>query len=309
MSDLDDLLACQAGVVSRAQLVDLGVSRAARDTMLRRRDLTRTLPGVYVNHTGLLTREQRAIASVLYAGHAALHLASALEHPRGTGVVHIAIDASRRVKPQPGMRVHRVPDLEDKVLWNLIPPRVRPEVAALEQAHPAATDIDAIAALTAGVGTRPTTAPRLGQALAARGRIRRRALLTELVSDLAAGTHSVLEHGFLARVVRPHALPEPSARQAPRTGSKGSEYRDAEYVELGLVVELDSRWHDNEKAADRDSDRDLDDLAGGRITVRLRYRQVFDTECGTAVRLGGLFQQRGWAGAPIPCSPGCDVVA
>lgn len=309
MSDLDDLLARQAGVVSRAQLVELGIARAVRETLVRRRDLTRILPGVYVDHTGRPTGEQRAIAAVLYAGHAALHLTSALEHPRGTGVVHVAIDASRRVKAQPGMQVHRVPDLEDKVLWNLVPPRVRPEVAALERAHRAATDLDAIAALAAVVGSRATTAERLGQALEARGRIRRHALLTELVSDLAAGTHSVLEHGFLARVVRPHSLPEPSARQAPRAGPRGSEYRDAEYVDLGLVVELDSRWHDTERAADRDSDRDLDDLAGGRVTIRLRYRQVFGTPCRTAVGLGAVLRRRGWAGAPVPCSPGCDVVA
>ena len=201
--------------------MELGVSRADRDTLLRRRVLTPVLPGVYVDHTGTPTREQRSIAAVLYAGRAALHLASALDHPRGTGVVHVAIDAARRVRAQPGMRIHRVPDLEDKVLWNLTPPRVRPEVAAVERAHRAATDLDAIAALAAVVGSRATTADRLARALAARSRIRRRALLTELVADLAAGTHSVLEHGFLTRVVRPHALPEPSARQAPRVGERG----------------------------------------------------------------------------------------
>ncbi len=307
MSALADLLARQAGVVSRAQLVELGVPRADRDTLLRRRVLTPVLPGVYVDHTGTPTREQRSIAAVLYAGRAALHLGSALDHPRGTGVVHVAIDAARRVRAQPGIRIHRVPDLEDKVLWNLTPPRVRPEVAAVERAHRAATDLDAIAALAAVVGSRATTAERLARALDARSRIRRRALLTELVADLAAGTHSVLEHGFLTRVVRPHALPEPSARQAPRVGPKGAEYRDVEYVELDTVVELDSRWHDTEHAADRDSDRDLDDLASGRVTVRLRYRQVFDTGCRTAARLGAVLRQRGWTGVPVPCSPTCEV--
>jgi hypothetical protein len=307
MTALADLLNRQAGVVSRAQLIELGVPRAQRDTMVRRRVLVPVLPGVYVDHTGIPTREQRAIAAVLYAGRAALHLESALDHPRGTGVLHVAIDAGRRVLPQPGIRIHRVPDLDAKVRWNLVPPRVRPEVAALERAHRAATDLDAIAALAAVVGSRATTADRLRQALEARGRIRRRRLLTELVADLAAGTHSVLEHGFLTRVVRPHGLPEPSVRQGPRAGRAGVEYRDAEYVELGTVVELDSRWHDNERAADRDTDRDLDDLAAGRLAVRLRYRQVFGTPCATAVRLGAVFRVRGWSGRPVGCSPTCEV--
>ena len=79
------------------------------------------------------------------------------------------------------------------------------------------------------------------------------------------------------------------------------------YVELGTVVELDSRWHDNERAADRDTDRDLDDLAAGRVTVRLRYRQVFGTACDTAVRLRAVLRLRGWSGRPVGCSPTCVV--
>ncbi|KRF35025.1 type IV toxin-antitoxin system AbiEi family antitoxin domain-containing protein [Nocardioides sp. Soil805] len=309
MSDLDDLLARQSGVVSRAQLIALGASRAERDTLVRRRLLVPVLPGVYVDHTGVPTRVQRSIAAVLYAGRAALHLESALDHPGGTGVIHVAIDATRRVAAQPGIRIHRVAGLEGKVRWNLVPPRVLPEVAALERAHRAATDLDAIAAVAAVVGSRATTAERLGRVLGSRPRIRRRTLLADLLDDLAAGTHSVLEHGFLTTVVRPHALPEPSARQAPRVGAKGIEYRDAEYAELGVVVEMDSRWHDTERAADRDADRDLDDLAGGQVTVRLRYRQVFGTPCHTAARLGLLLRRRGWNGSSTACSPSCAVPA
>ena len=40
--------------------------------MLRRRDLVTVLPGVYVNHTGAQTWEQRAWAAVLYFWPAAL---------------------------------------------------------------------------------------------------------------------------------------------------------------------------------------------------------------------------------------------
>lgn len=139
MSDLDDLLEQQAGTVSRTQLAGLEIARRVRDTMLRRRELVPVLPGVYVNHTGKPSREQRVIAAVLYAGHSALHLDTALDHPKSNGLIHVAIDASRRVRRQRGIRIHRVVDLDEKVRWNLTPPRVRPELAAIELAHRATT--------------------------------------------------------------------------------------------------------------------------------------------------------------------------
>lgn len=222
-------------------------------------------------------------------------------------MIHVAVDTSRRVRVQPGIRIHRLAGLEDKVRWNLTPPRMLPELAALELSHQATTDLGAIAALTDVVGARRTTASRLAVALASRPRIRRRSLLITLVDDLATGTHSVLEHGFLTRIVRAHGIVEPSQRQAPRVGVDGSEYRDVEFAQFATVVELDSHWHDNNASSDRDADRDLDDLACGQVIARLRYRQVFGTPCRTAVRLGALLGQRGWAGTATPCSSTCEV--
>ena len=306
-----DLLLLQDGVITRTQLLEAGLSRAQVETLLRRRHLVPVHPGVYLSHTGTSTWSQRAWAAVLYAGHAALHLDSALHRGRAgrdpTGPVHVAVDWSRRVLPQPGLRIHRVRGLEELVSWNTSPPRVRVEHAALEVAHRAADDLAAVSALATAVGGRLTKAERLRTAMTARPRLRRRALLTALVDDLAAGTHSVLEHGFLTRVVRPHALPEPTHRQGPRTGRRGKEYRDVEYDDLALTIELDGGTHDTASAKAEDADRDLDDLAAGRVVSRLRYRQVFGTPCRTAARLDLLFRVRGWRGAAAPCGPGCEV--
>jgi hypothetical protein len=300
----------QGGVVGRAQLRALGLSRPAVETMLRRRELVPVHPGVYVDHTGQPTALQLRWAAVLHAGPAALHLAHALPDPPVKGPVDVAIDWSRRVASRPGIRVHRVRDLEPQVRWNLSPPRVRVEQATLARAERAATDADAIAVMTAAVGGRLTTADRLGAVIAGRRRVRRRALLTALLDDLAAGTHSLLEHGFLTRVVRPHALPEPTSRQAPRAGERGTEYRDVEYAEQGRCFELDGRAdHDDPRGRDRDADRDLDDVAEGSGTVRLRWRQVFGTPCRTAQRMGRILQRGGWSGTPRPCSPTCPVAA
>lgn len=302
----------QDGVVSRRQLLEASFTQARIDTLLRRRELVVLHPGVYLSHTGAPTWSQRAWAATLYAGRSALHLESALHQPgkdvEAKGPIHLAVDWTRRVAAQDGVRIHRVRELEDKVQWNLSPPRVRLEVAAVEAAHRAADELGAISALTALVGSRRTVADRLQLEVHRRGRLRRRALLTDLLADLEEGTHSVLEHGYLARVLRPHGLPEPTSRQVAVEGGAGAEYRDVAHADVDLLVELDGQLHDGPQARDQDADRDLDDLARGKVTPRLRYRQVFATPCRTASRLADLFRDRGWDGSPRSCgAPGCTV--
>lgn len=307
------VLARQDGVVSRRQLLEAGSTQTRIDTLLRRRELVVVHPGVYLTHTGTSTWNERCWAATLYAGRSALHLQSALHQPGRlplpTGPVHVAVDWTRRIAPQPGIRIHRVRDLEDKVQWNLSPPRTRLEVAAVEVAHRAADDLAAISALAALVGSRRTVAGRLRLEVERRGRLRRRALLTDLLDDLERGTHSVLEHGYLVRVLRPHALPEPTSQQVAVIGTEGREYRDATHADLATtVVELDGTLHDASDARDDDADRDLDDLARGSAAIRLRYRQVFATPCRTASRLAVVFRDRGWDGAAHGCvHPACDL--
>lgn len=307
------LLAEQDGVVTRAQLLAASLTRAQVETLVRRRALVALHPGTYLTHTGTPTWSQRCWAATLYAGRSALHLGSALHRPGAEptprGPIHVAVDWSRRVVPQPGLQIHRVRDLDGHVQWNVGPPRVRLEVAVVEVAHRAGDDLAAISALATVIGARRTVAERLRVEIQRRGRLRRRALLTELLDDLEHGTHSVLEHGYLVRVLRPHGLPEPTSRQAPATGAAGREYRDAAHDDLDLNVELDGRLHDTSEARDRDADRDLDDLARGTAAPRLRYRQVFATPCRTAARLAIIFGSRGWGGTPVRCgAPGCEVM-
>lgn len=307
---LRELLEHQCGVVTRRQLLnEVGALKHDLDRLIRRRELTRIHPAVYVDHTGPLTWHQRAWAAVLHAGPgAALCLESAGSSPEADATIHVAIDARRRVEDRPGLRIHRVVGLAGQVRWNASPPRVRTEETVLELAHRAPTRLDAVRALTDAVGGRRTTVARLRAALAGRTRTRDRAFLAHLLDDLESGTCSVLEHGFLTRVERPHGLPR-GRRQRPRQ-AEGMEYRDTEYEAFGLVVELDGRvGHAGWDASGRDADRDLDDHADGREAVRLRWRQVYGTECRTAQRLARILKRRGWTGRPHPCGPGCAVVA
>ncbi|MGK2866203.1 MAG: type IV toxin-antitoxin system AbiEi family antitoxin domain-containing protein [Mycobacterium sp.] len=304
------LLALQSGVVSRRQLHDAGLEPHDLKRLLRQRDLVRLHDGVFVNHTGTLTWLQRAWSGVLLAWPAALSHDSAIRAADGPGrsgrddrTIHLAVDRRRSLAVPAGYRLHRLARLDDKVQWNTTPPRVRIEEALIDVAAEKSDDFDAIATVADAISARRTTAGRIGEHLAARARVPRRAFLRDVLADLDGGTCSVLEHGYLTRVERPHGLPA-AARQL-RDSVNGPVYRDVVYVELDQVVERDGRlWHDSVEGRDADLDRDLDAAVGRLGTVRLGWGQVFARPCRTAVRIGSLLTARGWDGDLARC-PDC----
>jgi hypothetical protein len=305
----------QAGVISRRQILDLGGTMADIERALRRRDLVRMLPGVFLDHTGSPTWLQRAWAGVLYYEPAALGGLSALRAVTGPGwrrhpdnaPIEVAVDTSRNVRALPGYRPVRRARIEEESQWNASPPRLRIEHAVLDLAATAPSDLEAVAVLTDTVQLRRTTAPRILSALVSRPRIARRAWLQEVLSDIAEGTTSVLEHGYLVRVERPHGLPHGWRQRMETVGPR--RYRDVVYAEFEQVVELDGRlFHDSADARDADLDRDLDAAVERLGTVRLGWGQVFGRPCRTAARLALILRRRGWAGRPRPCGPGCAVV-
>ncbi|MFJ9388381.1 hypothetical protein ACIRON_06165 [Nocardioides sp. NPDC101246] len=306
----------QDGVLSHAQLAAGGVTRADLIRMQRRKEVVRVHPRVYVDHTGPLTWHQRAWAAVLYAGPAYVCGPSVeaprTERPLQPGMVpdpiHVAIDQTRRVMPQPGLVIHRLTNLETHGHGG-VPPRLKLEDNALMVAHEASSEIDAIAGLAGIVGRPYVTPASLRRALSRFPSLRRRAWIAEIIYDLDSGTNSVLEHGYLTRVERAHGLPR-AERQAVRTTPEGNQFRDVEYAAYGLVVELDGALgHDTWRTQARDADRVLDDLAAtGTVTARLRWHQAFDTPCRTAQRIARVLASRGWAGTPVSCGDDCVVV-
>lgn len=318
------VLADQSGAVALAQIVAAGYDRRAVKPWLRRRLLQIVLPGVYVDHTGDLTWQQRAWTTVLYAAHgtdarsAVLCGSSAVRAHEGPGKaaadpksVEVAIIQHRRVQPQPAVTIRRVGWLDDEhVVWTTSPPRQRYEHALLELAIAELArgrHLDAVGVLTKAVGTRRTQAERLTLALSARLRTTERAWLAGVLGDLAAGTCSVLEHGYVTLVARAHGLPE-AELQAKATSSAGAIYRDADY---GLrVIELDGKvGHTTTSDRDRDFDRDLDATLDGKATTRLSWGQVFDRPCITAGKIARLLASDGWPHRPTPCSPACTAPA
>ncbi|CAM3585924.1 type IV toxin-antitoxin system AbiEi family antitoxin domain-containing protein [Nocardioides zeicaulis] len=311
MTTYDDLLALQSGVVARRQLTKRGVAPHDIERMLRRRELVRVHDGVFLDHTGPPSWLQRAWVGVLIAWPAALARKSALRAADGPGrvghddgdLIHIAVGRHRRVALPSGYRLHRVSALHDRVVWNASPPRVRVEDALIDVACTAPDDFAAIAVLADAVQARRTVPIRLRDCLDARPRAPRRDFLRAVLTDLHLGAWSALEQGYLTLVERPHGLP--MAHRQLRDSARGPVYRDAAYVDYGVLVELDGRlWHDTPRQRDLDLDRDLDAAVCGQVTVRVGWGQVHGRPCETADRVARLLNAHGWQGSLRPC-PAC----
>lgn len=311
---LRTLQARQAGVVSRAQALSAGATPVDIRSLCRRREWAALHPGVYVDHTGPPTWRQRAWAAVLAAGESALDAESALHITGRTGwpgvtpqsPIRLVIPEHRRVQPISGIRVRRLKDFARQVQPAATPPRLRAEHATLAEAARRTARLDAVEVIATACRLGVTTPHHLLRALDSYPRFPRRCWMRSVLIDVAGGTCSVLEHGYLTRVERPHRLPTPERQVADRTND-GMIYRDAEYPRYGVIIELDgAAVHEGWRQRDRDSRRDLD-VAAERLTVRIGWSQVFDRACLTAWQLGQVLQARGWDGRPRACSAHCPV--
>lgn len=321
MEILRPLLADQDGVVSRRQALALGLEPHDLRRLVRRRDLAPVFPAVYVDHTGAPTWHQRAWAAVLFcaarqddgqgpdaalAGASAVRAADGPGRGEDDGPIVVAIPRERRVLAPPGITVVRTFGLGERVQWNLGPPRMRYDEAALDVALGARTELAAVGAVARAVQGRHTTAARMAETLRSRSRAPRRLFLEAVLADVARGSCSVLEREYVVRVERPHLLPE--GRRQLRAGTvSGVVYRDNAFDEL--VVELDGRlFHDTAEQRDLDHERDLDAAVAGQGTVRLTWGQVVDRPCSTAAKLSRVLEQHGLPGGR-PCGSSCEWLA
>lgn len=307
------LMQSQDGVVSRRQLLELGVDDNDIERALRRREWARLDQGVYVDHTGPPTAAQRAWGAVLFYWPAALAGASALAahnvrgfEPTVDSPLHVCVDRSRSIRRRPGVRVEQLVGWEDKCQLHLSPPRLRVEHALLGEAAARARPDGAVALLGDACQQGRTTAARLGEALVERPRLKHRRLLATILDDVAAGAYSALERRYLQHVERPHGLPTGARQRRVRSGRHVA-FRDVDYLELGTIVELDGRFG-HEKALDRwaDLDRDLTASVAGQLTVRIGWKQVLEP-CRLANLVGRILVTRGWTGAVRPCGPACEL--
>jgi hypothetical protein len=306
-----ELFERQAGVLSRNQLLALGLTRSqARRHVVNGRWQV-LLPGVYAGFTGPVGQIARIWAAVLYAGTdavashgTALWLAGSLDRP--PSVTHISIPASRRVRPQPGVVIHRTRASAGSAHPAALPPRSRVEAAVLDHSDSSSVDA-ALDVVLRAIQRRVTTAQRLRGALLDRPRHRFKALLLEVLADAEEGVQSPLERHYLRDVERAHGLPRARRNRPEVARGRGRKYRDVRYQRWSTLVELDGREAHPIDEAFRDHQRDNASAVVGDVALRYGWRDVVGNPCGVAAEVAAVLRLRGWVGVPAGCGPRCTL--
>jgi putative AbiEi antitoxin of type IV toxin-antitoxin system len=308
-----ELADSQAGVISRQQALNCGISadtigrnvRLGRWQMLHR--------GIYTLYTGEPGRQSRLWAAVLSAGtDAALSHQTAAElgglSDRRTCPIHVTIPESRRIKPVRGLVVHRSSRIVAAVHPALRPPRTRIEETALDLVD-AATDFDGAFGVMAAACQRRLTTPRLlTEAMERRHRVRWRSELTSALGLVDLGVHSPLEYRYVRLVERPHGLPT-ATRQAKLSDGGRSRYLDNLYDDFHLCVELDGQSAHPEEQRWPDLHRINGITVQGIATLRYGWRDVSHRPCQVAAEIAAVLRSRGWPGPARRCRQDCTLIA
>lgn len=271
---IEALATRQGGVVSRSQLLQLGLSPDGIARRHARRELIRLHQGVYAVGHRRLTSRARELAAVISCGPDALlsHRSAGSRHGllRSTSP-RIEVSVPRGRRSRPGIVVHRrrVLGPDDRVVLEDIPMTSvartivdlasSPELGRMLDAAERAATLD-VAAIEAALGRLPTQPGR--------GRLLR--LLARYRSE-PAFTRSEAERRFAA-LCRRHGLPMPQVN----LWIEGYEI-DFFWADAALAVEVDGRaFHGGTRAFHEDRRRDRALLAAGIQTARVTWADLLD---------------------------------
>jgi hypothetical protein len=243
-----EVLARQSGVITRSQVQDCAMSDEALRHRIRDGGPWQVvLPGVYVANTGALTRVQRELAAVLYAGTGSVLTGPAalvfhsVRAPR-TPMVDVLIPHERRRRSLGFVQVHRTSRMPSVVL-PVGEVRYVPRVRAVADTVRGLRDLSEVRAIVADAVQRGrVTLGELAEELdggPAQGSARYRRVLAEV----ADGVRSAAE-GDLHDLVRRERLPEPMYNPSLYAGQDFIAVPDAWWPDAGVAGEIDSRqWH------------------------------------------------------------------
>ena len=286
------LAAEQHGVVSRAQLVGVGLGRRAIEHRISRGLLHPVHRGVYaVGHTRL-PREGFWLAAVLAAGPGAflgLRSAAALWGIRGTRRSAIEVIGPRLCR-RAGIDARRVALARDEVTVERGIPVTTPARTLLDLAQVLAPPQLERAVHEAEYLR--LTSPLSLEALLARHKGRRgTAALGAIVDRKRIGAHRTrtdFEAAFLA-FLDDHDLPRPQRTNVYVAGHEV----DAVWPDEQLIVELDSRQaHATTRAFEEDREKDRHLQIHGYRIARITYRQLQSDQGTIAAQLRALLAGR-----------------
>lgn len=282
----------QHGVVTRVQLIRVGLTTKEIEHRLSTEALIRVHRGVYrVGHQAPSV-DADLLAAVLAGGTGAFLRACSAAHLLGLirrqpPAPKVATPTQRQI---PGVITtrHRHTDPRDITTWRAIPttnvPRTLVDIAAV-------LDAEDLARACHEAGVRHRTTPAHVKAVLAR-RPRSpgaRTLMTALLGDVPV-TLSVLERSFV-ELLKLDGLPAP-LRKKPA----GCRRVDCRWPEHRLTVELDGyRYHASRHAWTQDRRREREARARGDDFRRYTYDDVLRTPAAVLVELRSVLAPDGRA--------------
>ena len=290
------IAADQESVVSRRQLVRAGVPRWFVRREVKARRWCRRGRQTLTLHCGpLSTRARRWIAVLETSPRAALDGVTALQEAGmnlSDETIEVVAPQGSRPRRRQGIRVRESRLFREQDVAAMGLRRLLPAPATASAARWARSDRQAKLFVLMCIQQRLATPEVLTQALERLPRSRRRAMLLEVVAAAAGGVHSLGELD-VAEDLRRRGLPEPD-QQVVRRRESGTQYLDCEFAAYDVVLEIDGAGHAEPSQRLADLLRDLTEVAGGRLAIRLPLEIYYLDREAVLDRLEGVFAARGW---------------
>lgn len=143
-----------------------------------------------------------------------------------------------------------------------------------------------VAVLTDACRTSVVSVEEILRAMGRRKRQRHRQLVKDVLADVIGGLESNLDHEYLVKVERPHAV---------------TIRKDVEYDEFATIVELDGRVGHEGSGQHRDRRRDNAGARRGKSTLRYGHADLAEA-CEVAGEVAVVLTDHGWTGQLTCCS-------
>jgi hypothetical protein len=315
---LGELLDSQLAVVSRAQLLALGLNDNAVQYRVRVGGPWQVLlPGVYLSTSGAPTLAQKEVATLLYAGPGSVLTGpAALFHygiraSASLDIIDVLIPAGRQRRSAAFARLQRTARMPERTAFSgLVRLALTPRAAA-DTVRQLTSLRDARAVIADAVQLGRCTISELASELTM-GPTRGSGMFRTVLAEVAEGVRSTAE-GDLRDLIVTARLPMPLFNASLYDGDTFIAKPDAWWPDAGVAAEADSRqWHLSPEAWDRTRSRHDLMAAAGIIPLHFSPRQI-RRDPATVVKMIKGALERGRQRPPlpirtIPCATGIPAV-
>jgi very-short-patch-repair endonuclease len=277
---LDELLSLQLSVVSRGQLLGLGMTDNAMQYRVRADGPWQVLlPGVYLGLTGAPSLMQKEMAALLYAGPRSLVtgpvalMHHGLRSPVALEMVDVLVPARRQRHSAGFARMYRTYRMPSRTARSG-PVRLVLVARAVADTARLLTEVRDVRAVVADAIQRERcTVGELAGELRD-GPVKGSAMLRSVLGEVAEGIRSAAE-GDLRALIRAARLPAPLYNASLYISGVFLARPDAWWPAAGVVVEVDSyEWHLSPADADRTRKRHDRLIAAGIYPLHFSPRQI-----------------------------------